>query len=78
MQIIRVSEELNNVKNTDLHFPFGRRVVLGKKKGPNKSIHYANSLSIYSYDQQLYYVSSVIPPYINSICSFPTVRTECR
>jgi len=33
MQIIRVSEELNNVKNTDLHFPFGRRVVLGKKKG---------------------------------------------
>jgi hypothetical protein len=62
----------------DLHFPFGRRVVLGNKKKREKSIHYSNTSLIHSYDQQLYYVSSVIPPYANSICSFHIVRTEGR
>jgi hypothetical protein len=67
---IRISEELNIFKNTIPTLSIPKRVVLEKKKKQEKSIHYANTLSICSYDQQLYYVSSVIPPYINSICSF--------
>jgi len=62
----------------DPHFPFERHVDLEKNKRKGKSIRYAHTISIYSCDQQLYYVSSVTPPYINSICSFPIVRTEGR
>lgn len=78
MLIIIVSEGLNNVKNTRSTLSIPKACCFREKKRLEKSTHYANILSIYSYDQKLYYVSSVIPPDTNSICSFPIVRTEGR